>query len=137
MKKTLILIALAFLMTACFPTGNTKSEPKKSVAKESVWDYYLVGTWKSDNGIETFGGDGYYRCETTKNGKNIIVEGTWRLDDTQDFVVWVTKTSAKSGDKVLSKEKKKIKYVIASLAPNKSLNYLVGEQCYSATWIKQ
>lgn len=137
MKKTLIFIALALLMASCFPTGNRKSEPKKSVAKESVWDYYLVGTWKTDNGTETFGGDGYYRCETTKNGKDVIIEGTWRLDDTQDFVVWVNKTSAKSGGKVLSKDKKKFKYVICSLAPNKYLNYQVGDEFCSAKWVKQ
>ena len=139
MKKTLILIALALLMASCFPTGGgkRKSEPRQSVAKESVWDYYLVGTWQTPEGIETFGGDGYYHCQTTKNGKNIIIEGNWRLDDTQDYVVWVTKTSAKSGNKVLSNKKKSFKYVVCALAPNKYMTYQVGDELCQATWVKQ
>ena len=46
MKKTIVLMLLALVMAGCIPGGKRKAEPKQSVAKEAVWDFYLIGTWK-------------------------------------------------------------------------------------------
>ena len=103
MKKTLVLVLLALVMTGCW-RAKPKAEPKQSAAKESVWDFYLIGTWQyteddSDikssfpKGTESFYGDGKYLCHAIdKKGKNVTVEGVWRLDDDEDFVVWVGKS---------------------------------------------
>lgn len=136
--KTIVLTMLAFLLVGCFPFGGRKAEPKQSVAKESVWDYYLVGTWKTDEGTEIFCGDGNYLCYTTdQKGNDITIEGTWRLDDTEDYVVWVTYNKVKRGKKTVSREQRKQKYVVNALAPNQYLNYQVGEKYRSANWVKQ
>lgn len=135
MKKTLVLFfALALLMASCFPTGGgkRKAEPKHSAAKESVWDYYLIGSWQTDESIETFCGDGSYRCCTV----NKTYEGSWRLDDTQDYVVWVTISKVKSGNKTVKSQKKTIKYVINALAPNQYLTFQAGEKYRTASWVK-
>lgn len=132
--KTITMTMLAFLMVGCF--GNHKSEPKQSVAKESVWDYFLVGTWKSDICTETFMGDGSYLRYTTDNkGNAITIEGTWRLDDTEDYVVWVTSKKVKRGNKTVSKEQKRLKYVVNALAPNQYLTYQVGDKYRYAVWV--
>lgn len=148
MKKTIILMMLALIMTGCLPGGKHKAEPKQSAAKESVWDFYLVGTWQYDEddsdrksnfpkGMEAFYGDGKYMCNAIdKRGNNVTVEGSWRLDDNEDFVVWVTYNSVKSGKKTLSKEKKVFKYVINALAPNNYMVYQVGDAYRSADWVK-
>ena len=147
MKKTLILILLALIMTGCW-RAKPKAEPKQSAAKESVWDFYLIGTWQyteddSDikssfpQGTESFYGDGKYLCNAVdKKGKNVTVEGVWRLDDNEDFVVWVYINAVKSGGKTLSKEKKKIKYVVNALAPNKYMVYQVGDAYRTAEWVE-
>lgn len=147
MKKTLVLVLLALVMTGCW-RAKPKAEPKQSAAKESVWDFYLIGTWQyteddSDikssfpQGTESFYGDGKYLCHAIdKNGKNVTVEGVWRLDDNEDFVVWVTINAVKSGRKTLSKEKKKVKYVVNALAPNKYMVYQVGDAYRSAEWVE-
>ena len=146
MKKTIILILLAVIMTGCLP-GKRKAEPKQSAAKEAVWDFYLVGSWQyveenSDGkssfpkGTESFNGDGKYLCHAVdKTGKNVTIEGSWRLDDKENFVVWVTYKSVKSGRKTLSSEKKVFKYVVNSLAPNKTMVYQVGDRYRSAEWV--
>lgn len=148
MKKVYIMVLLVLIMTACIPGGKRKAEPKQSAAKESVWDFYLIGTWQyteddSDvkssfpKGTETFTGDGKYVCQAVdKKGKNVTLEGTWRLDDKEDFVVWVYINAVKSGRKTLSKEKKKVKYVVNALAPNKYLVYQIGDAYRSADWVK-
>ena len=147
MKKTLILILLALIMTGCW-RAKPKAEPKQSAAKESVWDFYLIGTWQyteddSDikssfpQGTESFYGDGKYLCHAIdKKGKNVTVEGVWRLDDNEDFVVWVYINAVKSGGKTLSKEKKKIKYVVNALASNKYMVYQVGDAYRTAEWVE-
>ena len=147
MKKTLILILLALSMTGCW-RAKPKAEPKQSAAKESVWDFYLIGTWQyteddSDikssfpQGTESFYGDGKYLCHAIdKKGKNVTVEGVWRLDDNEDFVVWVTINAVKSGGRTLSKEKKKVKYVVNALAPNKYIVYQVGDAYRTAEWVE-
>lgn len=137
--NTMVMAMLAFLMVGCFPSGSKKkAEPKQSVAKETVWDYFLIGTWDIDGTTETFMGDGSYLCYTNdKKGNRIAIQGTWRLDDTEDYVVWVTQRKVKSGNKTISNDKKTRKYVINSLAPNQYLNYQVGDKYRSATWVKQ
>lgn len=147
MKKTLVLVLLALVMTGCW-RAKPKAEPKQSAAKESVWDFYLIGTWQyteddSDikssfpQGTESFYGDGKYLCHAIdKKGKNVTVEGVWRLDDDEDFVVWVTINAVKSGGKTLSKEKKKVKYVVNALAPNKYIVYQVGDAYRTAEWVE-
>lgn len=147
MKRILILILLALIMTGCW-RAKPKAEPKQSAAKESVWDFYLIGTWQyteddSDikssfpQGTESFYGDGKYLCNAIdKKGKNVTVEGVWRLDDNEDFVVWVYINAVKSGGKTLSKEKKKIKYVVNALAPNKYMVYQVGDAYRTAEWVE-
>ena len=138
MKKTLILIILALLMTGCLP-GKRKPEPKQSVAKEAVWDFFLVGSWQltEGQGTETFYGDGkYVHCFVDESGKDVTIKGNWRLDDNENFVVWVTQKTVKSGRKTLSSEKKELKYVINSLAPNKALVYQVGDVYRSAEWVE-
>ena len=147
MKKTLVLVLLALVMTDCW-RAKPKAEPMQSAAKESVWDFYLIGTWQyteddSDikssfpQGTESFYGDGKYLCHAIdKKGKNVTVEGVWRLDDDEDFVVWVTINAVKSGGKTLSKEKKKVKYVVNALAPNKYIVYQVGDAYRTAEWVE-
>ena len=147
MKKTLVLVLLALVMTGCW-RAKPKAEPKQSAAKESVWDFYLIGTWQyteddSDikssfpQGTESFYGDGKYLCHAIdKKGKNVTVEGVWRLDNDEDFVVWVTINAVKSGGKTLSKEKKKVKYVVNALAPNKYIVYQVGDAYRTAEWVE-
>ena len=147
MKKTLVLVLLALVMTDCW-RAKPKAEPMQSAAKESVWDFYLIGTWQyteddSDikssfpQGTESFYGDGKYLCHAIdKKGKNVTVEGVWRLDDNEDFVVWVTINAVKSGGKTLSKEKKKVKYVVNALAPNKYIVYQVGDAYRTAEWVE-
>ena len=147
MKKTLVLVLLALVMTGCW-RAKPKAEPMQSAAKESVWDFYLIGTWQyteddSDikssfpQGTESFYGDGKYLCHAIdKKGKNVTVEGVWRLDDNEDFVVWVTINAVKSGGKTLSKEKKKVKYVVNALAPNKYIVYQVGDAYRTAEWVE-
>ena len=148
MKKTLILIMLALVMTGCLPGSKRKAEPKQSVAKEAVWDFYLIGTWQytEENsesksffpqGTETFYGDGKYLSHAIdKKGNNVTIEGSWRLDDKENFVVWITHKSVKSGKKTLSSEKKEFKYVVNALAPNQYLVYQVGDAFRSAEWVK-
>ena len=147
MKKTLVLVLLALVMTGCW-RAKPKAEPMQSAAKESVWDFYLIGTWQyteddSDikssfpQGTESFYGDGKYLCHAIdKKGKNVTVEGVWRLDNDEDFVVWVTINAVKSGGKTLSKEKKKVKYVVNALAPNKYIVYQVGDAYRTAEWVE-
>ena len=136
MKKTLILVVLALMMTSCLP-GRHKPEPKQSVAKEAVWDFFLVGTWKSPEATETFYGDGKYVCQFVDlRGRDLTIKGKWRLDDNENYVVWVTQKSVKDGKKTISSEKKELKYVINSLAPNKSLVYQVGDEYRSAEWVE-
>ena len=136
MKKTLLLILMALLMVGCLP-GKRKPEPKQSVAKEAVWDFFLVGTWQLPESNESFYGDGKYLCSSVdEKGKNVTIKGTWRLDDQEDFVVWVTQKSVKRGGKTVSSEKKVLKYVINSIAPNKALVYQVGDEYRSAEWVE-
>ena len=147
MKKTIVIILLSLLMVGCLPISR-KPEPKQSVAKEAVWDVFLVGSWsyteansddKTDfpQGTETFYGDGKYVCNAVdENGKEVTIKGRWRLDDEEDFVVWVTQKFVKSGKKTLSSEKKSVKYVVNSLAPNKTLVYQVGDVYRSAEWVE-
>lgn len=141
------MVLVALMMTGCLP-GKRKAEPVQSVAKESVWDFYLVGTWRytedeSDvksgysEGTETFYGDGKYLCNTVDNsGKKVTIEGVWRLDDKEDFVVWVNQKSVKSGKRIVAKEKKVVKYVVISLAPEQALDYQAGDVYRSAEWVK-
>lgn len=148
MKKTIVLMLLALIMAGCIPGGKRKAEPKQSVAKEAVWDFYLIGTWKytEENseqksffpkGSESFYGDGKYLCHAVdKKGNNVTIEGSWRLDDKENFVVWVTYNVVKSGSKTLTKEKKVVKYVVNALAPNQSMVYQVGDAFRSADWVK-
>lgn len=148
MKKTIVLMLLALVMTGCIPGGKRKAEPKQSVAKEAVWDFYLIGTWKYTEeeseqksffpkGSESFNGDGKYLCHAIdKKGNNVTIEGSWRLDDKENFVVWVTYNTVKSGSKTLTKEKKVVKYVVNALAPNQSMVYQVGDAFRSADWVK-
>ena len=63
------------------------------------------------------------------------VAASW-LDDKENFVVWVTHKSVKSGKKTLSSEKKVFKYVVNALAPNQYLVYQVGDAFRSAEWVK-
>ena len=147
MKKTIVFILLSLLMVGCLP-GIRKPEPKQSVAKEAVWDFFLVGSWRytedySDDktdypqGTESFYGDGKYVCNAVdEKGNNVTIKGKWRLDDEEDFVVWVTQKSVKSGKETLSTEKKKVKYVVNSLAPNKALVYQVDDVYRSAEWVE-
>ena len=84
-----------------------------------------------------FYGDGKYLSHAIdKKGNNVTIEGFWRLDDKENFVVWITHKSVKSGKKTLSSEKKVFKYVINALAPNQFLVYQVGDALRSAEWVK-
>lgn len=142
------MVLVALMMTGCLP-GKRKAEPVQSVAKESVWDFYLVGTWRYTEdesegksgypkGTETFYGDGKYSCIAyDSSGKKVTIEGAWRLDDKEDFVVWINQKSVKSGNRIVSKEKKTVKYVVNSLAPEQALVYQVDNNAYrSAEWVK-
>lgn len=148
MKKTVILMLLTLVMTSCIPGGKRKVEPKHSAAKESVWDFYLVGSWQYSEddsesnsyfpeGTESFYGDGTYLCNAIdRKGNYVTVEGSWRLDDDKDFVVWVTYNSVKTGSKTLTRRKKVIKYVVNALAPANYMVYQVGDAYRSAEWVK-
>lgn len=153
---------LYFLMLACFITGCKKNsdnnsqeeeewveEPENSVAKETTWDFHLLGQWhfietgnesgktsKYTEGIEVFHADGSYECYTqTSKGVKVIINGTWKLDDENDFVLWVTQKESMDAKGNESTDTKRLKYTIYSLSPGQSLTYQVGKVTRTATYI--
>lgn len=147
MKKSLLISMLALLLVGCWQT-HSKEEPKNSVAKEATWDIFLLGSWrynedaspeKSDypQGIETFFGDGTYICYTeNKKGEKVIINGTWRLDDEEDFIVWVTQQKVETANKTICSSEKKFKCIINSLTPESSLVYQMDDTHRSAEWVE-
>ena len=158
-----------FLLLACFIVGcnNNKhkeelfddeeeeeqqdvKEPKKSVAKETTWDFHLIGKWhyveaagdgeasKYPEGIEVFHANGDYECYTQDaKGQKVLINGTWKLDDKKAFVVWVAQESVANAKGTVSDKKKKIKYVINALAPEAYLTYQVNKVYRAAQWVGQ
>ena len=155
MKKILFI-----LMTACFVAGckNMNSdqkesepveEPENSVAKDATWDYHLIGQWhftetgnkgdkasKYTEGIEVFHADGTYECYTQNaKGTKVLINGTWKLDDEKDFVVWVTQESMEDAKGNSSDDEKRTKYTFYSIAPEESITYLAGKAYRQAEWV--
>lgn len=159
-----------FLMLACFIVGcnNNKQkegeetegdeqeeiqdvkEPKKSVAKETTWDYHLIGKWhyadvaddgqtsKYPEGIEVFHANGDYECYTQDaKGQKVLINGTWKLDDKKAFVVWVTQESVANAKGTVSDKEKTVKYVINALAPEDYLTYQADKVSRAAQWVGQ
>ena len=162
MKKIWYFLLMACFMVGCNNNNKEKEEeaedeeqeeqqdvkePKKSVAKETTWDYHLIGKWhyaengsKSDypEGIEAFHADGSYECYTQdKKGQKVLITGTWKLDDKKDFVVWVTHESIDNAKGNVSDEEETLKYVISSLAPEEYLTYQVEKAYRTAQWVGQ
>jgi hypothetical protein len=146
MKKTLLISLLALLLVGCWQS-NSKEEPKESVAKESTWDLFLIGSWrynevsdkKSDypQGIENFYANGDYTCYTeNKKGEKVVINGTWKLDDKEDFVILVTRQKVESAEETISSSEEEIKYVVNSLAPKDALNYQIDGVYRSAEWVE-
>ena len=158
MKKYILLImAVTLMMGGCKKETSSQEaateteEPKESVAKDATWDFFLLGTWKYSEqapkdaklspypkGMETFYSNGEWANHTmTSKGDKVLLKGTWKLDDKDPYVVWVTQTEGISGG---GKSKKtgtnKIKYVIVSLTPGSKLNYMAGNCFRQAEYIK-
>jgi hypothetical protein len=137
----------------CKQEGENKTataapgEPAQSVAKEATWDYFLIGSWhygeeadeegelsKYPEGIEKFYSDGHYECYTqNKKGKKVLLSGKWKLDDKEDFVVWIYQSGMKTS-KGKKKTRIKRKYVVCSIAPNSTLSYQVDGRMRYALW---
>ena len=156
-KYLLLVIAIALTLCGCKnekssqDTETKADEPKESVAKDATWDFFLLGTWKYTEqapkgaklspypkGVETFYSNGEWANHTmTAKGEKVLLKGTWKLDDKDQYVVWVTQKEGISGG---GKSKKtgtnKIKYVIASLTPGTSLNYMAGDCFRKAEYMK-
>ncbi len=144
-------ILVALLLAGCNKQAKSEAdeEPEDSVAKEATWDYFLVGSWRYvedsngknstyPEGIETFFANGDYICYTQdSNGEKVIINGTWKLDDEEDYVVWVTQEKIKNAEKTISSDDKELKYVINSIAPEKALVYQVEDSYRSAEWMGQ
>lgn len=146
MKKTLLISLLALLFVSCWQS-NSKEEPKNSVAKEATWDLCLIGSWRynevSDKktdypqGIETFYANGDYECYTEDSkGEKVAINGTWKLDDKEDFVILVTRQKVESAEETISSSEEEIKYVVNSLAPKDALNYQIDGVYRSAEWVE-
>lgn len=146
MKKTLLISLLALLFVSCWNT-QSKEEPKNSVAKESTWDLCLIGSWrysevsnkKSDypQGIETFYANGDYVCYTEDSkGEKVAINGTWKLDDKEDFVILVTRQKVESAKGTISSSEEEIRCVVNSLAPKENLIYQIDEVYRSAEWVE-
>ncbi len=148
MKRNIILlISIALVLCSCKKESNNQETdgseaPKESVAKEATWDFFILGSWKYTekapegkklspypNGIETFYSNGEWSNHTmTAKGEKVLLKGTWRLDDKENYVIWVTQTEGISGG---GKNKKtgtnKVKYVVATLQPGEQFNYMAGD----------
>lgn len=149
MKKVILMTLLACLMVGCKKGENKtepKEEPKKSVAKESTWDVFLIGSWRYEEadgsqtdyprGIESFHASGDYVCYTEDaDGQKVVMNGTWKLDDEEEFVVWVTVNTIENAKETISSEPKTIKYVVNSLAPESTLVYQFDKTSRIAEWI--
>ena len=146
MKKILLLSLSALLLTGCTLLKHKEAEPETSVAKESVWDLYLIGSWRYaeqgatteyPKGIETFFADGSYMCCTEDgNGEKILIKGTWKLDDAEDFTVWVKQMSVENAEGTISSDEKTVKYIIESLTPKEELRYQIGDTSRAAEWME-
>jgi len=151
MKKLLFLALMACLAAGCKDSGGSKDkeeveEPESSVAKDATWDLFLIGSWRYADtggkkteyaeGIENFHANGDYECYTQdKKGRKVVINGTWKLDDDDDFVVWVTQKSIKNAEGTISNDEEEVKYIILSLAPEETLNYQAGKTTRTAEWI--
>ncbi len=145
MKHILFIACLATMLVAC---KTTTPEPENSVAATAQWDFFLLGSWEyeetsesEDNlsaypkGTESFNADGSYsNYAIGSNGKKSILKGTWRLDDKEDYTVWVTVTTiqTKEGEKEI--EGKPEKYTIISLDPMNTLTYQIDNSVRVAEW---
>lgn len=148
MKKYLFISILALLLAGCWGESKHKvyKEPQNSVAKEATWDLFLIGSWSYSEegspyqseypqGTESFYGNGDYVCYAENaQGQKVVLEGTWKLDNKEDFVVRVTLTKAENENGPVELEKKKFKYIINSLAPEETLIYQLGKVYRTATW---
>ena len=135
MKNIILITFCSLLMCSCF--FLPKKSPEQSVAKDSSWDYWLIGSWHYQDanegeqsawpeGIECFYGNGDYENYTqTSDGKKVLVSGQWKLDRNEDFVVL---------EGIVSKNEKTVKYVIYSLKPNSALTYMAGKTFRTAAW---
>ncbi len=143
---------LACLLVGCNNSGENKNEPKeepeKSVAKESTWDLCLIGSWRYEDvgdeqsafprGIECFYASGDYVCWTEdEKGKKVVINGTWKLDDEEEFVVWVTQNTVENAKGTISDEPTKFKYVINMLAPESEMSYQCEQVFRSAEYLGQ
>lgn len=159
-KSFIILFLCSMLMSSCiikplkklfFSSSGEEEEqlvkePEKSKAKESKWDFYFVGSWRYSTlnteksgdykeGIETFLGDGSYSNLTfTSDGKKAVVKGRWKLDDKEDYVVWVDQECVVTdqGKKTVNT---KVKYIVMSLDPGVELLYLVDGVTRKSQWV--
>ncbi len=146
MKNYIILIACTLILCGCKgdkeDTSSSENAPKESVAADSKWDFFLLGSWKYTEqapkdgklspypqGIETFFSNGEWSNHTmTAKGEKVLLKGTWRLDDKDDYTLWVIQTEGQTAEKK-KKGINKIKYVVASLEPGKQFIYMAGD-CY-------
>jgi hypothetical protein len=156
-KYILLIIAIALTLCGCQKEKSSQDvateteEPKESVAKDATWDFFLLGTWKYaeqapkgaklspyPKGMETFYSNGEWANHTmTAKGQKVLLKGTWKLDDKDQYVVWVTQTEGISdGGKAKKTGTNKVKYVIVSLTPGTTLNYMAGDCFRQAEYIK-
>lgn len=156
-KYILLMLAVALMICGCQKeksgqdAATETEEPKESVAKDATWDFFLLGTWKYaeqapegvklspyPKGMETFYSNGEWANHTmTAKGQKVLLKGTWKLDDKNKYVVWVTQTEGISdGGKAKKTGTNKVKYVIVSLTPGSSLNYMAGDCLRQAEYLK-
>lgn len=125
------------------PSKN--NEPKDNVAKETTWDYWLLGSWNYEEpssdgvqsewprGIETFYGNGdYENYAENSSGKKAIIKGTWKLDMKEEFVFHVKIKSVSYPDGTTSSRQENHKCTLFSLTPGRKLSYQIDNYYRSA-----
>ena len=122
-------------------------KPVNSVAEKATWDICLIGTWKygeevaagkiQQKGVEKFLGDGTYENFTNdEEGNKVVITGTWRLDDNEDYVVWIQEKERQS-EKGTETTDRKLKYTIQMLTPQKLLCYYLDGKNRIAEWMEE
>lgn len=160
MKKYLILIVCALLMSSCIDRDNPiikflksefgqSGEGENKRAAESVWDFYLIGEWKytqeNENGettgeyakgIETFAGDGTYTNTTIDAyDDKVVLKGTWALDADEDYTINIKIDKRITSDGDEDDVDLKMVYTLVSLEPEVSFNYITDGKNRSAEWV--
>lgn len=144
MKNIILITFCSLLMCSCF--FLPKKSPEQSVAKDSSWDYWLIGSWHYQDanegeqsawpeGIECFYGNGDYENYTqTSDGKKSLLADNGNSTVTKTLLFLVHTTSVRTSEGIVSKNEKTVKYVIYSLKPNSALTYMAGKTFRTAAW---